>query len=195
MFTDLGKIIFVAGNFLDDEVATPELLAIDMDQVSSDYSFLQKDLEVYDEIWIKKIYGMVGTVLNDILLICGGILPDNENHVSKATNKCHTFSFDSYEWKLSNVSMLNSRVFSQSVMLFNGTFFVTGGIDENNIVLGTTEYLDGNSFSNGPNLHANIAKHCILLLNETHMFMIGGVQSRMRAIPNGKITHVYLKIL
>ena len=177
------------GNSLPEMVATPEILAIESNRVQDDFSFFQKDLEIYNDIWGANFYGMVGTLLNDTIFICGGILFGKHQQQSKATENCYGFSYDSYEWTLTNISMLHSRAFAQSVVALNGTFFVTGGMDGNGNVLDTTEHLDKGTtaFAYGPEMPAHISQHCALLINETHMIMTGGVQSRMRAIPNGNL--------
>ena len=193
-FAELEKILFVTGNSLHGMAATPEILSIELYKIQSDYSFLHKDMTIYNDIWNHNFYGMVGMVFSSKVFICGGIvikLLDDEFQEPKSTKDCHLFSYDSFEWKFSNISMIHSRAFAQSVMFNNGSFFVTGGINENHIVLDSTEYFNGTIFTYGPNLPASISQHCNLLFNETHMIMAGGVQSRMRPIPNG---NSYLQI-
>ena len=125
--------------------------------------------------------GMIGMFRGKELLLCGKPLAKLENFENVLTsNNCHGFNFETYSMVDRNISLNSDRIFSQSVMLENGTVFVMGGFNVGNYssILKSTEYLNTNSseFLMGPDMPDHAARHCAKLINSSHILTSGGIQ-------------------
>ena len=104
---------------------------------------------------------------------CGG---RNSNHCSSATEKCYYLAQDA-TFHEATYSLQTKRYLASSVALPNGTFVVTGGIDQNNNRLKTIEIIDtvnGDVSVPQQTLPEPISRHCSILVNESVVFIIGG---------------------
>ena len=168
------------GNSLEGivSVSTPEIVGIGFkedDDALSTFTFLHKELEIYNDVWDYSIYGMVGTIFEEDFFICGGVTRINR----QTTNRCQTFSLKTYEWQESNITMNEHRSFGHALSFPNGTFAIFGGSDIEGKSLNSTEHLSLNldAFLSGPDLPERFSHHCVSLVNETHMFIAGGLQA------------------
>ena len=107
---------------------------------------------------------------------CGG---RNSNHCSSATEKCYYLAQDA-TFHEATYSLQTKRYLASSVALPNGTFVVTGGIDQNNNRLKTIEIIDtvnGDVSVPQQTLPEPISRHCSILVNESVILIIGGYRS------------------
>ena len=177
--------MFITGNSLDNVAGTPEFVGISSPETKTSklMSLLEKDLKVYNQIWSNNLYGMVGAFRNDQIFICGGII-----NGALVTNRCQAFHLDIYEWRPQG-HLNEQRAFAKSVMLANGTFIVTGGLDVAHSALNSTESLNTNShsFIKGPDMPEYLARHCAKRINISHVFISGGF--KVRALARGMNLH------
>ena len=104
---------------------------------------------------------------------CGG---RNSNHCSSATEKCYYLAQDA-TFHEATYSLQTKRYLASSVALPNGTFVVTGGIDQNLNYLKTIEIIDtvnGDVSVPQQTLPEPISRHCSILVNESVILIIGG---------------------
>jgi hypothetical protein len=105
---------------------------------------------------------------HEIPLICGGYDPNR--------NECKIFEYG--EWRPFG-SMTEARLdfaITKSPFGNDTKLFLTGGKNEQH--LATTEILKKGVFKKGPvKLPVNIAFHCMVLLNNTSVIVIGGIQN------------------
>ena len=105
---------------------------------------------------------------------CGG---QNSNYAT--TEKCYYLAQDA-TFHEATYSLQTKRFYASSVALPNGTFVVTGGIDQNNNRLKTIEIIDtvnGDVSVPQQTLPESISGHCSILVNESVILIIGGDRS------------------
>ena len=177
--------MFITGGADDNDRANkpaPEILRIsfEMDILDTISKNVMKHHMARDD----QIEGMVGTVRGDGLLFCGKpftVITIN-NELNWTRHNCHTFNFGDYTWSQMKFSLNeHRRIYAQSVMLANGTFFVMGGFNASQppkSSLETTEYLNvgASEFVIGPNMPDAFAAQCSKSINSTHIFTSGGLQ-------------------
>ena len=96
-------------------------------------------------------------------IVCGGNDVNNEE-----MNSCFEYSLETGQWNEAQYRMLARRFLAASVVLNNGSFFVSGGSDS----FETSEFpIEGKL---GPRLPYDAYQHCLCQINKTHLFMAGG---------------------
>ena len=96
-----------------------------------------------------------------------------------ATEKCYYLAQDA-TFHEATYSLQTKRYRASSVALPNGTFVITGGIDQNNNRLKTIEIIDtvnGDVSVPQQTLPEPIRGHCSILVNESVILIIGGKRS------------------
>ena len=104
---------------------------------------------------------------------CGGL---NSHSSSSATEKCYYLAQDA-TFHEATYSLQTKRFFASSVALPNGTFVITGGMDQNGNRLKTIEIIDtvnGDVSVPQQTLNEPITGHCSILVNESVLLIIGG---------------------
>ena len=86
---------------------------------------------------------------------------------------CYSYSFDVDSWT-EEEPLLTVREGAQSVVLEDGTLWITGGRDSSNLQ-STTELRSKEGVTAGRSLPYRTAFHCLVNLNETHVFLGGGM--------------------
>lgn len=110
----------------------------------------------------------VGGVLNDQILVCGGITSPFTYH-----DDCYSLDSTRKEW-VTRPSMKHVRIKAASVVI-NGTLWVTGGQTDREWTA-TTEYLQDNEWIAGPPLPTPLLNHCMALLDNETVLISGGLQ-------------------
>ena len=125
-----------------------------------------------------QIYGMIATVLNGIIHMCGGGQHFYNNAIQGffSTSRCQRFNVQQYNWENVDISLKEDRTFAQSIMFANNTWFIMGGRNSRGIVLETTEYLDANAteFVYNINMPMRFAQHCAKMISHSELFTTGG---------------------
>ena len=107
----------------------------------------------------------IGTYVSGSPLVCGG------NEDGSFTDKCHSYHFESMSWTR-QPDLMQVRSYSASTLLPNQTFLAIGGNGNDNA--GTTsEMFFGDVWHVGPSPPHDMAGHCVVLINETHVFVAG----------------------
>ena len=133
----------------------------------------------FDNFWHFHIYGMVATIINEEVYLCGGgVLPSicHNIEIIYSTMQCQSFNLKEYTLATLNISMTEERTFAQSIMFENNTWFIMGGQDSQGNTSDTTEYLDvnGTNFLNESKMPENMSRHCAKLINSSYLFTTGG---------------------
>ena len=112
-----------------------------------------------DEFWM---HGSL--TVDDFPIFCAG-----NNH----PEDCYVFQ-ESGQWELKENILSIGRAFSAAIQIHNSAWLFTGGGD----FLTSSEILkDGSISKPGPNLPVGVVHHCLVKLNGTHIFLIGGQTS------------------
>ena len=168
-------LLFLFGNSFSEVPATPEVIVIAPNNTYDELESMSRDLKIYNDLWNVPKFGMVGSILNGTVFICGGT-DQMSNGQQISINDCQTFIFDNYSWVTwQNISMLENRAFAQLSHLQNGSMLIMGGETAPGESLYSTEQLDGSmSFSHGISLPERLSKHCATTINSSHIFLSGG---------------------
>ena len=110
--------------------------------------------------------GAVGGIINGSPVICGG-----RNLNGYAEQNCTIFRKEGN----TNFEMFEKRVAASSVVLNQTTLWIVGGIDPTASMHNSTEFITGESSVKGPSLPFFIKNHCMVKINETAIYIIGGV--------------------
>ena len=157
-FSDFTKIIIIGGYDNDDS----SLDSVEVVDLSSN---------VNDCVGISNFPTTIrlggGSFLNDKPRVCGGIEDGDE------TENCREFDSDSNSWS-SVESMVKARYSFGFSKIGSNQWFVTGGYNDDDGDLSSTEVWANNEFSIGPDLPFALARQCQVTLNSTHIF-VGGV--------------------
>ena len=125
-----------------------------------------------------KLSDATGGLVNGDPLICGGRI--GSSFVFYIQSSCYKYERSSNEWTLI-ANMNNKRVFHSSALTTKG-IFITGGNNENNDRLDSTEYVSTDGVvTDGPKLPAARSHHCMVTLHDGKVMIIGGDPS-----PNDK---------
>ena len=117
-----------------------------------------------------KLNGATGGLVNGDPLICGGKIGSSS---STRQSSCYKYERSSNEWTLI-ANMNNKRVFHSSALTTKG-IFITGGNNENNDRLDSTEYVSTDGVvTDGPKLPAARSHHCMVTLHDGKVMIIGG---------------------
>ena len=121
-----------------------------------------------------KLSAATGGLVNGDPLICGGRI--GSSFVFYIQSSCYKYERSSNEWTLI-ANMNNKRVFHSSALTTKG-IFVTGGNNENNDRLDSTEYVSTDGVvTDGPKLPAARSEHCMVTLHDGKVMVIGGYPS------------------
>ncbi len=118
------------------------------------------------------VYYMVGTLINDMPLICGGY----DDHSASFTDACYQYNHSDNRWFPTQETMLHGRWGHQASMVDSETWLISGG----QINVGdydrydSTEVYQNDIFDYGPVLPTPRAFHCQVTLNSTHIAVLGG---------------------
>ena len=110
----------------------------------------------------------VGGLLQNTPIVCGG------SHDSSKGQSCRIFG------KSQTVTMTKSRFGAASVVLNSTTMWVMGGTSVGSnayspeLSISSTEFITLDTAVSGPNLPFEVAYHCAVKLNESHIYVIGG---------------------
>ena len=116
------------------------------------------------------ISGAVGGSVQDMFVICGGLVRGKECHIWKPGQKQWTNSTGS------RVIVLEyPRYHAMSVALSKYEFLILGGQDLQGA--STSEVVDKFGARPGPDLPMPLQKSCAVAINETHFFVGGGYNS------------------
>ena len=126
-----------------------------------------------------------GAVINEKMIICGGLLtprfdPALGLYVQEETPSCYFFDPKLYSWQL--LANMSSARYWHSSAPFNGGLWVTGGrapppanVGGRFITLDTTEIVYPNgSVIEGPKLPFQLKNHCMVTLTDGRIMFIGG---------------------
>ena len=110
----------------------------------------------------RRTYGATGGLLDGLPLVCGGVNHDQIHSINKEESK-----------SLGHLSVI--REYAASVVLSNNTLWVTGGFDQSDKALKTTDLVtkEGKT-SKGPDLPLALCGHAIAALNSGVFILIGG---------------------
>lgn len=112
------------------------------------------------------VEGPVAANVGGVVTVCGGITRGSGG----ITRACQELVGGS--WRKAAFSLNAKRMGASGVVLSNGTWMVTGGrwssADSQDFLLA-----DGR-FHRGPPLPANLDVHCMVPVNETHVFVADG---------------------
>ena len=118
--------------------------------------------------------GSVGTYIDGMALVCGGITKDR----TAAIEKCHFYNQSSKSWEL-KVSMGAARSVPAGAMMSNGQWWVTGG-STISYDLASTEVFNGKEFSAYVDLPEKRKGHNLVQVNTTHFMLLGGYSPTSR---------------
>ena len=170
--------IFIVGNSVESNKYIPEFVSISSDKNQPKLAY--NDI-TFKDVWLSHIYGMVGTIINQEIYICGGgVLPSTcpsiDNVLLTSTSRCQSYDLKKYNLTTLDVSMTEERTFAQSMMFGNNTWYIMGGQDSQGIASDTSEYFTANGtiFVNGLKLPEHFSHHCAKLINTSHLFTTGG---------------------
>ena len=134
---------------------------LDLSTKSSCYVAPSFPYEMYDGFG-----GLLGT---NIALICGGY--DAQN--GQKSDDCHFWDMENGETFITSAPLLEPRHRGDSITTTKG-LWVTGGLNANNVVTKTTEFVTLDESIVGPNLPEPISDHCLARINSTVIALIGG---------------------
>lgn len=111
-----------------------------------------------------------GAIIGSKLTICGGALPKSTSAA------CFYLGSKDQIWQQAG-NLLKPRSGAASIET-NGKLFITGGWNENDQFLRSTELFDRSTMQStfGPDLPAKIAMHCMVKLNSSMAMIIGGME-------------------
>ncbi len=112
----------------------------------------------------------VGTILDGLPTVCGGYNPDTLLN----TNECHQYLYEENRWASMSQSMLEVRYKHKSSMVDAATWLITGGKDNSNSDLDSTDVWQGGEFQPGPFLPLPLRNHCQVTLNSSYIAILGG---------------------
>merc|ERR1712048_829000 len=99
------------------------------------------------------------------IILCGGSI-DGEG----ATSECQIFEKESSSWKMTKMSR---RRYGPASAPLSGALWVTGGFDENDNGLSTSELIYPNGqVIPGPSLPSEMAYHCMVTLDNQNIMII-----------------------
>ena len=170
--------ILIVGNNIQSAKFAPEIVNI-ANLNGKNKSKLSSNDITFDEFWHFHIYGMVATVINEEIYICGGgVLPSTCHNIEHifSTSRCQSLNLKEYTLTTLNISMTEERTYAQSMVFENNTWFIMGGQDSLGNTSDTTEYLDvnGTNFLNEFKMPEHFSHHCAKMINSSHLFTTGG---------------------
>ncbi len=59
----------------------------------------------------------------------------------------------------------------------NGSWMIAGGLDKNVSKMNTAECTNTDSFEQGKNLPISVYDHCLVRLDDTRLFLAGGIRN------------------
>ena len=112
--------------------------------------------------WIDPIstWGATGGLLGTTPIVCGGI------HWG-----CHTITkreSDEIAW------MITSRIFAASVVINDDVLWISGGEDSNYDLLSSSEFIQLDGITQGPDLPMALKHHAMINMNDGRTMVIGG---------------------
>lgn len=115
--------------------------------------------------------GMVGTVANGMVLVCGGDPFPAEHY----TSDCFLYDFGTGTW-MSHGSMGSARAWASAVMLNESHWWITGGMNDRFDTVKSTELYDigTKSFSPFLDLAVETENHIVLKIDDTRFFLCCG---------------------
>ena len=120
-----------------------------------------------------KLDGATGGLVNGDPLICGGIIGSSP---STSQSSCYKYERSLNEWTL--IANMNNKRSSHSSCVTTKGLFITGGWDENENRLDSTEYVSTDGVvTDGPKLPAARSHHCMVTLHDGKVMVIGGYPS------------------
>ena len=145
----------------------------------------------FNDIWSSHIYGIVATLINEQMIICGGgeFTSTCNSDVVVSTTRCQSFNLKEYTLATLNLSMTEERTFAQSMVFENTTWFIMGGRDSHGIATDTTEYLDinGTNFVSHSKMPEYFSHHCAKKINNSHLFTTGGLKNPSLLQPSASL--------
>ena len=110
--------------------------------------------------------GAVGGLINGRPLVCGG---------SFLGQPCLTYSRSSRKWeKIGDLTY--ARIFAASAVINHNTLVVSGGFTKNGFTSTTELVVNGTKIKFGRDLKHPLVGHCMAALNDTHIFVAGGLK-------------------
>ena len=180
----LGNLLLMrVGNSIKNNNYGPDIVYIGNNQYKS--KLPSQDI-TFKDIWeTAPIYGIVGTIINEGILFCGGgtmYSCYDLMHRFFSTSKCQTFGLKDYILTPMDITMTEERTFAQSMMFDNNTWFIMGGQDAQGATSDTTEYLNmnknlRNGFVSDSKMPEYFAGHCAKMINNSHLFTTGGFKN------------------
>jgi len=122
----------------------------------------------------KATYG-VGEYTHDKFIYCGGYSTSIQSPGDRS--ECYFYDEDTLQWNnFGNLSQ--PKYLHASVVLPNGDMWVTGGYDQINQALDSTDIVKPDlRVIPGPDLPGRNHDHCMVQWNVTHTMLIGGIDS------------------
>ena len=171
-------VLLITGADIEDVPFLPSLTLIDAGSSFSNWNFQELNFNDYLN---PHLYGMVATVLDEKLLVCGGgkFSSNYSSEDYRSTSKCLTFDLKILTWKNMNISMKEERTFAQSMLFDNKSWLIMGGHNSHGIALDTAEYLAFNDvdFVRNVSMPFDFTMHCAKMINSSHIFTTGGYRS------------------
>ena len=110
------------------------------------------------------VQGATGGLLGTTPVVCGGGPP--------VTNKCYKMAGNKV---YHIVSMTTERRFASSVTIDDRILWITGGLDDNNNLLSSSEFVQLDGSTKGPDLPIAIIEHAMININNDQIIIIGGL--------------------
>jgi hypothetical protein len=142
---------------------------------------------------VDNVYGSTGGLLdNKFPLICGGAtdIPTYYQTNKKRYLHCTVYGKLSKSW--SAAEKLSPNYYSASTVINGSTLWLTGGYGAK-LVTKSTKFIDMTGARAGPDLPIPLLYHCVVLVNKTSAFVIGGKSPKIGVSNLGanlKILHV-----
>jgi hypothetical protein len=115
-----------------------------------------------------------GLLNNNIALICGGSNPQYPQY-PQYLDECFAITANAIE---DSVKLTKPRSAAASVVVNGTTLWITGGyVQDLNYETKTTEFVQLNGSSPGPDLPHKVGYHCLVSLNDSTVILIGGMQN------------------
>ena len=131
-----------------------------------------------------RLYGTVGTFINGAPLICGGY----DTTYWERSSRCLKYENDSW---MEAGQLRQERKHAAATMLYNGSWVVTGGVDNEDDLDTIEVYTPGQGFTvSDITLPEKTSGHNILTLNETHLFLIDGSYTYILDMESGNWTEM-----
>ena len=111
---------------------------------------------------------LIGTFFKRVPVICGFLEKDSF---------CYSLDMRDQYWRTNNFTLLEQRAQAAGVSLENGSWIIFGGQKYNEqlpILLNTSEILIDANFNFGPDLPLPLSGHCIVKIDQNHIFSAGG---------------------